>query len=161
MGIELRPADTVSRDALRAFLISVWHAESVVAHGERLEPLAMPGIVAVEDGAIVGHVAYRSDGEAWEVVAIAARPPGRGVGGQLLDAVVDEARSSGVARVWLTTTNDNLDALWLYQRHGFRLTELRPGSMDRAREELKPEIPTIGSYGTRCATSSTWPWSWR
>lgn len=44
------------------------------------------------------------------------------------------------------TTNDNLDALRLYQRHGFRLAALRPGAVDRSRH-LKPDIPAIGAYG--------------
>ena len=46
----------------------------------------------------------------------------------------------------MTTTNDNLDALRFYQRRGFRLTELRPGAVDRARE-AKPAIPELGGYG--------------
>ena len=47
----------------------------------------------------------------------------------------------------MLTTNDNLDALRFYQRRGFRLAELRPGAVDRARERLKPEIPRTGEHG--------------
>ena len=36
--------------------------------------------------------------------------------------------------------------LRFYQRRGFRLAELRPGAVDRARQ-LKPQIPTAGDYG--------------
>jgi hypothetical protein len=49
--------------------------------------------------------------------------------------------------VWLTTTNDNLDALRFYQRRGFRLSALRAGSVDASRRTLKPELPEHGSYG--------------
>ncbi len=45
-----------------------------------------------------------------------------------------------------TTTNDNVDALRFYQRRGFRLAELRPGAVDRSRQE-KPQIPRVGDYG--------------
>jgi hypothetical protein len=48
--------------------------------------------------------------------------------------------------VRLTTTNDNVDALRFYQRRGFRLAELRPGAVDRSRQE-KPQIPRTGDYG--------------
>jgi hypothetical protein len=48
--------------------------------------------------------------------------------------------------VWLVTTNDNIDAIRLYQRHGFRLAELHSGGVDRARE-LKPQIPLMGQQG--------------
>ena len=48
--------------------------------------------------------------------------------------------------MWLVTTNDNLDALRVYQRRGFRLAELRAGAVDAARA-LKPSIPVTGRYG--------------
>ena len=44
------------------------------------------------------------------------------------------------------TTNDNLDALRLYQRRGFHLARLDSGAVDRARD-LKPEIPLLGRRG--------------
>lgn len=146
-GVEIRPAASVDRKAMRAFLVGVWHSDVVVAHGERMRPLEMNGFVAVEDGTIVGHAAFRIDGRACELAAIAADPPGRGIGGRLLDRVVEAARSAGCSRVWLTSTNDNLDALRFYQRRGFRLARLRPGAMDEARVNLKPELPEIGSHG--------------
>jgi hypothetical protein len=46
----------------------------------------------------------------------------------------------------LVTTNDNIDALRLYQRRGFRLTTLHTGAVDRARM-LKPSIPKLGRHG--------------
>jgi hypothetical protein len=49
--------------------------------------------------------------------------------------------------VWLTTTNDNLDALRFYQRRGFRISAVRPRAVERARATLKPEIPEVGAYG--------------
>ncbi|MEA2395758.1 MAG: hypothetical protein QOJ82_3649 [Solirubrobacteraceae bacterium] len=39
-----------------------------------------------------------------------------------------------------------LPALRLYQRHGFRLTALRPGALDAARAR-KPQIPAAGHAG--------------
>jgi hypothetical protein len=45
------------------------------------------------------------------------------------------------------TTNGNADALRFYQRHGFRLVELRAGAMNDSRARPKPEIPAIGDHG--------------
>ena len=56
------------------------------------------------------------------------------------------ARHAGADELWLVTTNDNLDALRLYQRHGFRLAEVRPAAVDEARRQ-KPQIPLVGDYG--------------
>jgi hypothetical protein len=61
-------------------------------------------------------------------------------------AAVEWARTRGCRRLWLITTNDNLDAIRFYQRRGWRLAAVHPGGADRARE-LKPSIPEIGEYG--------------
>jgi ribosomal protein S18 acetylase RimI-like enzyme len=52
---------------------------------------------------------------------------GRGGGRSLLDAVREEAKGRGLARILVATTNDDLPALALYQRYGFRITELVTG----------------------------------
>ena len=79
-------------------------------------------------------------------VAVATSHRGRGIGSTLVDAAVDAARATGALEIWLVTTNDNVDALRLYQRRGFELTELRTGAVDRARLR-KPTIPSTGEYG--------------
>ncbi len=52
----------------------------------------------------------------------------------------------GCGTLWCTTTNDNVDALRLYQRRGFRLVRLRPGAVEESRL-VKPEIPRVGAHG--------------
>ena len=54
--------------------------------------------------------------------------------------------AQGASELWLVTTNDNLDALRLYQRHGFHLDRVHPGAVDRARRQ-KPSIPALGEFG--------------
>ena len=65
-----------------------------------------------------------------------------GVGTALIEAVERKAR-----RLWVLTTNDNVDALRFYQRRGFRLAKVNLGAVDEARERLKPELPAAGAYG--------------
>jgi ribosomal protein S18 acetylase RimI-like enzyme len=68
-----------------------------------------------------------------------------GIGSALVMALVDRVGPGG--RIWVVTTNDNVDALRFYQRRGFRLRAVRPGAVDEARRTLKPEIPAAGRYG--------------
>lgn len=145
-GIEIRPASDVDREALRRHLVETWHAEEVVAHGELYYPLELPGFVAVEGERIRGHVTYRVTGDGCEITSIDATPPRSGVGTRLMDAAEQAARGARCRRIWLVTTNDNLDALRFYQRRGYRLSALRPGAVDAGRR-LKPELPEVGSYG--------------
>jgi ribosomal protein S18 acetylase RimI-like enzyme len=116
--------------------------------GELVDVLAGDGLIAELDGRPVGLLTFRSDGPtAIELAALVVTEPGRGVGSALVAAFLDEARLRGAARVWVVTTNDNLDALRLYQRSGFRLVALRAGAVDRARAELKPSIGEIADNG--------------
>ena len=64
-----------------------------------------------------------------------------------MDATAFALRAEGVRRAWLVTTNDNLAALGLYQKAGWRLATLRRGAIDDARRRLKPGIPEIGQHG--------------
>ena len=145
--IEIKAASDVDPKALLAHVVETWHGDAVVAHGERIRPAELPGFVALSAGSIVGHVSYRIRDDRCEITSIDAFPKHAGIGGCLLDAAIDSARRAGCRIVWLTTSNDNLDALRFYQRRGFRLSALRPGAVDRARAALKPEIPAKGSYG--------------
>jgi ribosomal protein S18 acetylase RimI-like enzyme len=145
--IEIRPADSVDPDVLLAHVVDAWSAESVVAHGEAMYPARLPGFVALSDGEIVGHVSYRAQDERSEIASIDAATQHVGIGTMLLGAVIDAAREAGHTTLWLTSTNDNLDAIRFYQRRGFRLSAFRPGAVDRARKTLKPQIPAVGSYG--------------
>jgi ribosomal protein S18 acetylase RimI-like enzyme len=113
--------------------------------GEVVDVLAFPGYVAERDGRPAGLLTYRLDGEGCELVAIVVRDEHRGVGTELLDALVGEVGRG--TRIWLVTTNDNLEALRFYQRRGFRLAALRPGAVDEARRALRPGLPDTGAFG--------------
>jgi ribosomal protein S18 acetylase RimI-like enzyme len=116
--------------------------------GRLHDVLALPGVGAWDGQWLVGVATYDVQDEAAELAAIAVADDHRllGIGTQLIDAVVAAVRSAGGRDLWLVTTNDNLDGLRIYQRRGFRLSELHPGAMDRARL-LKPAIPQEGRYG--------------
>lgn len=112
--------------------------------GTVIDPLDCPGLIAERDGEPVGIVSFDADGVDVEVVYIEVATKHQGVGTQLLDAVDAVTKAQ---RLWLVTTNDNLDALRFYQRRGFRITDVRPGAVDEARRTLKPSIAEVGGFG--------------
>ena len=113
--------------------------------GEIIDVLALPGFVAEQGGRSVGLVTYRRDGAGCELAFLVALERKRGIGTALVDALKREV--ADCERVWLVTTNGNLDALRFYQRRGFRLSALRPGAVDEARRTLKPQIAPTGEFG--------------
>jgi ribosomal protein S18 acetylase RimI-like enzyme len=125
-------------------LLSGFGGRLQVRLGSVVDPLSLSGLIAERDGEPVGIVTYEPDGDDVEVVYIEVTDKHQGVGTRLLDAV--EAHTEA-RRLWLVTTNDNLDALRFYQRRGFRITEIRPGATDEARRTLKPSIAEVGNFG--------------
>ena len=116
--------------------------------GEVHDVLALPGFCAWLGGRILGVATYALDGDRAELAAIAVARGRRfvGIGSALIEAVASTVAAQGGRELWLVTTNDNVDALRLYQRRGFRITRLHSQAIDRARA-LKPTIPLLGRYG--------------
>lgn len=146
--IELRPLTDADAVAAASLLDTELGGRQQARLGELVDVLAHAGMAAWSGDALVGIATYAVAGDRAELaaLAVAGTHRNRGIGARLLEAAVAAARAAGAAAVWLVTTNDNLDALRLYQRHEFRLVELRAGAVDRSRR-LKPHIPHAGDYG--------------
>ncbi len=123
-----------------------WGSVRIVVHGEVLYPAEMPGFLALSGDEICGLVTYTIRGQACEITLLDAFQPGLGIGSQLVEAVIKEARMKDCHRLHLVTTNDNINALAFYQKRGFRLAALRPNAVEASRK-LKPEIPLLGENG--------------
>jgi N-acetylglutamate synthase-like GNAT family acetyltransferase len=142
----IRSARPDDRRVLEHFL-SRWHSLRVARRGQLAHPLDYPKLVADRDGQIIGVLTYVVDGRACEILTLHADERRNGVGTALIEKLKCVARDAGCTRLWVITTNDNVDALRFYQRRGFRLAELRVGAVDDSRARLKPEIPAIGDHG--------------
>lgn len=145
--MRVRAATPDDAGAIAALHDAVWGGPLVAGHDTLADLSTLPTLVALDAaGRIVGALAYHLGTDELEVVSIAADPPRTGAGTALLAAATDEARGRRLSRLWLVTTNDNLDALRFYQRQGLRIVHVDPGAVDRARR-LKPGIPLVGAYG--------------
>jgi GNAT superfamily N-acetyltransferase len=144
--VVVRPAGDLDRDWVRATLLERWGSPVVVSRGRAHRADGLPALVAVRRDERAGLATTRLDGDELELVTLDALVPGVGVGSALLYAVLAVARDAGCRRVWLTTSNDNLEALRFYQRRGLRIVAVHRGAIDRARE-LKATIPLVGRHG--------------
>jgi GNAT superfamily N-acetyltransferase len=145
--VNVRPREDADRKIVGRFL-DEHHSARVARLGELIDTLDHPGLVAEQDdGALAGVLTYVIEGDSCEILTLHAADQWTGAGTALIRAVEQVAAERGCRRMWLLTTNDNVDALRFYQRRGFRLAELRPGGVDDSRARLKPEIPETGEYG--------------
>jgi GNAT superfamily N-acetyltransferase len=87
-------------------------------------PGVQAGWIAELDGIRIGCVlcVRGADGDAQlRILLVDERARGRGVGGRLVDACLEFARSAGYRRIWLWTNDVLAAARSLYLARGFRL----------------------------------------
>lgn len=142
----IRALSAEDEDWVVAFVDRRWGAPFVVGHGKLYYPHTLPGFVAEADGEAVGLITYHVEGDEWEIVTIDSEKPGAGIGSDLIYALRQAAKEAGARRLWLITTNDNLNALRFYQKQGFSLVAVYPNAVERSRQ-LKPNIPLVGADG--------------
>jgi GNAT superfamily N-acetyltransferase len=145
-GIEIRSIDQSDRDWIRRETERLFGGSAVISRGVAHEPAALPGFVAWLGGDRAGVATYRLDAGEAELVTIDALERRLGVGTALLEAVEQACREAGIGRLWLITTNDNLDAVRFYQRRGYRLAGIHREALAESRK-LKPSIPLVGNFG--------------
>lgn len=147
MTLLVRRALSEERPALTRLLAERWGSTQIVSQGRVHDAAEADAFVALRDDEIIVGVAtcVMSDDEA-ELLTLDALEEGAGIGSALIEAVAAAATEARKRHLVLSTTNDNVRALALYQRRGFRLVELRAGEIDRARVH-KPSIPLVGSSG--------------
>jgi GNAT superfamily N-acetyltransferase len=143
--MRVRAASTADREWMAPYLEEKWGG-IVVSRGVVHRPVELPALVAHANGERHGLLTYRVTGDACEIVTLDADPPRGGGGTALLEALAERLRGTGCRRLWLVTTNDNLDALRFYQRRGFALKRVHPGALAASRRR-KPSIPLVGNHG--------------
>lgn len=113
------------------FPYNVWPAEAFwaeLALGHRRTFL----VAQADDGTLVGYAGLSCPPDARggdaEVMTVAVAPvaQGRGLGRQLVEALLGEAGRRGAGRVMLEVRSDNAAARALYQRLGFEQVGERP-----------------------------------
>jgi ribosomal protein S18 acetylase RimI-like enzyme len=137
----VREALDGDRSGALALLAREFGGRPLVAGGARVKVEDLSLLVAETDGGITGALAWRAAHHGLHIVVMATDPMWQrsGVGGHLLAEAELLARQRSWARVVVTTTNDNIVALYFYQRRGYRLSAIGP------RESADP--PAVGFAG--------------
>ena len=145
---EIRPLEVADRNWVADFLDKHWGSTKVVSRGQAYYAHLLPGFVAVKDGENIGLATYRVEGDECELMTLNSTIKDIGVGTALVEQVKETISEMGCKRLWLITTNDNMNALRFYQKRGFVLVAVYPNALQEARK-LKPQIPLTGLDGIR------------
>jgi GNAT superfamily N-acetyltransferase len=123
----LRLATHDDRGALIAMYLSFEPKGACLGLPPRKEPnfwlenlSVFPNFVVVAGDRIVAHAALCADGESGEVAVFVHQDfRGKKLGKRLLNALVEEARRSGLKKIWGMTELDNVPMLRLARSLGF------------------------------------------
>ncbi len=138
----LRPPDAIPKvtttevataSAAQAEVLAALHAEAFLETWSAQDfrtLLESPGVaayLAFREGVAAGFVLTRAILDEAEILTLAVQPEARrrGLARQLIETAMTAAASRGARRLWLEVAEDNLPALALYRRAGFRETGRR------------------------------------
>ena len=131
---------------LRQFWIEHWGGEEMITRGNVYHPEQLDGFVVEDENAWVGLVTFFIKDAECEVTSLDSLREGKGIGTQLIDKAIEEARARNCKRLFLITTNDNLHALGFYQKRGFEIVTVYRGAVNESRKR-KLGIPLVGMNG--------------
>jgi GNAT superfamily N-acetyltransferase len=131
------------RDTVNRILWDEWHCPPSISKGKIIDTAILPGLLIIEDDEIKGIVTYHLENEECEIVTLNSIEENKGIGTALINEVLNIAKNNNCKRLWLITTNDDINAIRFYQKKGFDLKAAHINAMDLSRK-LKPSIPLVG-----------------
>ena len=86
-------------------------------------------LVAEEDGEICGYIGMYQALDEGEITNVAVAPEKRnaGIGWQLMQAALEEAKKQGICQIVLEVRVSNVAAIHLYEKCGFKHCGIRKG----------------------------------
>lgn len=141
--MNLRRLTSADLPRLRHFWIEHWGGEEMITRGKVYRPEQLDGFVVEDGNEWVGLLTFVIEDRECEVTSLDSLREGKGIGSLLLDRALEEARERKCNRLFLITTNDNLNALGFYQKRGFELVAIYRGAVNESRKR-KPSIPLTG-----------------
>jgi ribosomal protein S18 acetylase RimI-like enzyme len=95
----------------RQFWIEHWSGEEIVTRGRRYRP----------EQRWIGLLTFAMEDSECEVTSLDSLREEQGIGSKLLEQAMEAALARGCKRLFLITTNDNVNMLGFYQKRGLRL----------------------------------------
>ena len=109
--MKIQPIDAEHRDAVNNILKKEWNCPPSVSRGNAVDTTVSPGFISLSGNSINGVITYNIDHSECEIVTLNSLEENKGVGTALIKAVYSVAKASKCNRIWLITTNDDIDAI--------------------------------------------------
>ncbi|PIV45773.1 MAG: GNAT family N-acetyltransferase [Candidatus Nealsonbacteria bacterium CG02_land_8_20_14_3_00_34_20] len=146
LNFKIRIVKDEDRGWVRKLIRKQWASEKSISLGKILYPHRLPGFIAFKGKKKLGLITYNIKRNECEIITLNVLIKRKGIGRALVERVKRICRKLNCKRLWLITTNDNIDGLIFWQKIGFSLKEVYQNAISLSRK-LKPEIPLFGNYG--------------
>ena len=137
--------DNNNKEAARQLFINRWGSDFIVTKGQKHNFEDLDGFVAIDNDKIVGVLTFKKSNNEIEIISLDSFMENIGIGAALLNKIMDFAKHNYIKRLWLITTNDNLNALKFYQKRNWTITAIHYDAVVETRK-IKPTIPMTGYY---------------
>ena len=163
--LPVRVAEPSDSAAIQEMAMMYWGETEVECFDRTYNVLALPAWLAYSDGELAGMLSYSIEAERLVIVMLNVHPQhqGRRTARSLLAMAEHEARDRRLLRLVVATGNDDLPALYLYQRWGFVISGVQVGAILAhhgreesgfagipARDELRLEKRITPEQESRC-----------
>ena len=123
-----------------------WGSDEMIISTGTYQLSKLPGIAAYEDGQILGLITYKTYEDHVEIISLDSFLQNKGIGSKLLKSLEQTCEKKQITRITVITTKDNINALKFYQKRGYRIKQVLPNAVEKARQ-LKPTIPLVAENG--------------
>ena len=135
-----------NRNEVNQILINEWEATDIIIRGKIIDGTKLDGFLAIKDNKIIGLITYIMEENECEICSLNSFIENKGIGTNLINTVIQYAKTNKCLRVKLITTNDNIRGLEFYQRRGFLLSNIYKNAIENSRK-IKPQIPLFADNG--------------
>ena len=127
----VREATAADRRAIELICDRVWGETEIDSFGRTFDVLDSMNLIADVNGEMAGMVALAIDRGEQAIVMLSVYPQfqGGGVGTALVREAVARTAAAGLPCLKVAISNDDIPALYFYQRMGFVLDEIERGTM--------------------------------
>jgi ribosomal protein S18 acetylase RimI-like enzyme len=131
--LPVRAARPEDRGTIEDVAMMYWGETQVECFERTYNVLRLPALLAMSDDQVAGVLSYalEADEGRLNIVMLSVHPEyqGRHAARCLLAKAEEEARAQHLSRLVVATSNDDLPALYTYQRWGFIITEVKAGAI--------------------------------
>jgi ribosomal protein S18 acetylase RimI-like enzyme len=131
--LKIRPSTPDDEANILELWLHFWDDHEMDCFGKTYRATDLPALLACDGDRVVGLLSYAVE-RRWKAINIVAlhvlpADQGQGEAAALVRVLEEQARRMGMGRLIVATSNDNVLALYFYQRLGFEISAIKVGQV--------------------------------